>query len=105
MASRAVARPRKRKRTKMTVPLTVAFALMSGLQEPLWYVKEGRVRDGIAQASKNYVGYDPIKRTFYFGNLKEGIYPLLFGVGVHKLANRIGINRIIAQAGIPWIRI
>lgn len=37
--------------------------------------------------------------------LKYGLYPALIGTAAHWIANRFGINRMIARAGIPLIRI
>ena len=37
--------------------------------------------------------------------MMQGLVPILIGTGVHKLANRLGVNRAIAGAGIPFIRI
>lgn len=37
--------------------------------------------------------------------LMEGIGPIIMGNLIHKLASKVGINRMIANAGIPILRI
>jgi hypothetical protein len=38
-------------------------------------------------------------------HLASGLFPLLGGIAVHKLASKMGVNRAIAQAGIPILRV
>lgn len=38
-------------------------------------------------------------------NMKDGALPLLAGMLAHKLAGRLGINRLLARARVPVIRI
>lgn len=52
-----------------------------------------------------FTGYDVIEKRFRFEQFKDYGLPVLMGVAVHKLANMIGLNRIIAGARIPIIRI
>lgn len=39
------------------------------------------------------------------GWLMQGIVPILGGLFVHKLAGKMGVNRALANAGIPFVRI
>jgi hypothetical protein len=50
-------------------------------------------------------GYNQMSKRFDFSGLSSGLLPILMGIGVHKLANRLGINRALAQAGIPLLRV
>ena len=50
-------------------------------------------------------GYDTDTRKFWMGNLNKGLIPIAIGVIVHKIAGKLGINRAIAGAGIPFIRV
>jgi hypothetical protein len=43
--------------------------------------------------------------VFSFQNLVSNYKPLIAGLGVHWLASKSGANRMIAQAGIPVLRI
>lgn len=37
--------------------------------------------------------------------LMEGVGPIILGGLIHKLASKVGINRMLASAGIPILRI
>jgi hypothetical protein len=50
-------------------------------------------------------GYMIDTGKFEFGYLKQGLLPIVAGVLVHKLAGKLGVNRAIAAAGIPFVRI
>jgi len=50
-------------------------------------------------------GYDTYDKKFHLGHMKNGTLPILGGFMVHKLASKLGVNRAIAAAGIPWIGI
>lgn len=50
-------------------------------------------------------GYNTWDNSFSFSRLAQGWAPILIGFGVHKLANKLGVNRMIARAGVPWIRV
>jgi hypothetical protein len=57
---------------------------------------------------RSLTGFSPNKaygRTWEFKRLNWGLMPILAGMLVHKIAGRVGINRAIAGAGIPFIRI
>jgi hypothetical protein len=38
-------------------------------------------------------------------HLSRGLLPILGGLAVHKIAGRMGINRALANAGIPFLRV
>jgi len=90
---------------KMTIPLAVVGGLMPGVTS----VISSAQQSGMAAAGRNagiwYTGYDYVTGKFSVKNMQTGLLPLAIGVGVHKLAGMIGINRAIAGAGIPFIRI
>ena len=50
-------------------------------------------------------GYDTYDKKFHFAHMKNGSLPILGGFLVHKLASKLGINRAIASAGIPFISV
>jgi hypothetical protein len=62
---------------------------------------------GSAQAvSANTIGYFPDRKAWEpMYALKNFWGPVLLGTVVHKIANKLGVNRAIARAGIPIVRI
>jgi hypothetical protein len=61
----------------------------------------------IAELSRTMTGFNPYATpmTWESWRLKYGLVPVIAGVAVHKLANLLGVNRAIAGAGIPILRI
>jgi predicted cobalt transporter CbtA len=51
-----------------------------------------------------WTGLDTNNR-FNLANLRQGLLPVVAGFIVHMFAGKLGINRAIARAGIPFIRI
>jgi hypothetical protein len=52
---------------------------------------------GYDTVGKKYVGLSQAKSA--------GLYPIILGFGAHWAAQKFGVNRMIARAGIPLIRI
>jgi hypothetical protein len=92
---------------------TISLAIVSGLAVPAvtaWGVHKqygmGPVVDnGISNFVGSMTGYDINYKAFSLSRLKDGLLPVFLGAGVHKAASWFGINRMLAQAGIPFIRI
>ena len=91
-----------RKRNGFTIPLGVvagiAVPTALALNEKTWQQK-------VTQVSRSLIGYRPWAGTFDFRDLKMGLLPILMGIGVHKVAGMLGINRVLASSGLPVIRI
>jgi hypothetical protein len=53
------------------------------------------------------IGINPYAPDMKFEGwrLRYGLLPVALGLGVHKIAGSLGINRMLSQAGIPLIRI
>jgi hypothetical protein len=107
MASKAVAKHRSRSK-----PFTLPVAIVAGFIPPIagtyaayksnygsWYMTG-------AYLGKVMTGFDITKNNHWdIGSLMYGLVPVMSGVGVHMLANKLGINRALSRSGIPFIRI
>ena len=51
------------------------------------------------------VPYNPSTNKIDFSQLGNGLYPILAGLFIHKVASMVGINRALSAAKIPFIRI
>jgi hypothetical protein len=108
-----MAKTKKRaSKPKMTFPLAVIAGFVPGASLVAGKFKAGGLEYGAAEASRVFLGYastnkfgynDPIGFHPYL--LKYGMYPILAGFLIHKLANKLGINGAIARAGIPFVRV
>lgn len=52
-----------------------------------------------------FTGFTPSTGQWNPANLKNGLLPVTAGFAAHMIASRLGINRALARAGIPIIRI
>jgi len=91
---------------KMTLPL----AVIAGFAVPVThsinaYKGGGGVSGAFNQLSMDMTGVSAIDNTFQFTRLKSGLLPVVAGIMVHKAAGYLGINRALAQCGIPLVRI
>lgn len=103
--ARAKAGGRKRRRhsrPKFTLPVAVVAGFVP-LAVGTWN------RRSSATAMSQYLsgaltGYVP-GQGWNPALLKDGALPIILGIMAHKVAGRLGLNRAIARAGVPFIRI
>jgi len=96
-------RPRKRFRERK-----VSVAVLAGMVYP---ILDARAEYGAKGAKgipisfvRNFTGFNPNDNyRFAVANLGQGLIPVLAGYGIHKIANRFGINRMLAP--IPFVQI
>jgi len=95
----------KRKRPQVTMPL----AVLAGFLPPGRIIYReglaGGIEGGVAATSRIFLGYDSNRGIWDFNQLQYGFGPVLVGFGIHKVAQLVGINRALAAARIPFIRI
>jgi hypothetical protein len=60
---------------------------------------------GLKFLTQAFIPIDMYTRKFYTGDLVYGLWPVMGGAAIHMIANKMGINRALKNAGIPLIRI
>ena len=99
-----MARRAKFKRSKkMTLPL----AVVAGFVPPalgVWNRRNSVTEMGNFLVA-GFSGLNPGTGEFNIGNLRYGVLPIVAGFMVHMFASKLGINRAIARASIPLVRI
>lgn len=103
-----VRRKRRRRSSAMTIPLAPVLGLAAGLAGPIGTIMTtGDWESALNQASMNYTGYNPADGTFMLDRLKTGVLPVVIGLLVHKFVggSPLNLNRILAQAKVPFLRI
>jgi hypothetical protein len=102
-----MARTKLRKHGKKS--FTLPLAIVAGAAPAVATTYNGFRAGGISGAGKELagcmIGFDAYANTWNFGKTRWGLQPLLGGMLVHKLASMVGINKALASAGIPFIRI
>lgn len=89
----------------MTIPLAVVAGFV-----PLTLSVYNARADGVvgmgATLSKRLTGYDPLTAKWNIGDMKCGTFSIALGMLVHWLVgSKLGVNRMIARTGIPFVRI
>lgn len=94
----------KRNGKKFTIPVAVAAGFVPGL----WRVWSHRhnLSTITNEAGRVYLGYDSYTGAWDLGLMRFGTMPIILGFLVHWLVgNKLGVNRMLARAGIPVIRL
>jgi len=116
VAKRKYSRKRSRRRGGMTIPLAPLAGLAAGLgsgsswsggASVISRLMEGNIADAAKIACYHYTGVDPYTGQFSIDGLKTGVLPLVAGALVHKFVggSPLNINRMLAAARVPFVRI
>ena len=115
MATKAITRRRPRalairrvgRRAKhMTLPLAIVGGFIPMGQDIFGAYKVGGLSAALGHVSLCTTGYDPADGKWKPMFAAQKLYgPLMLGVLVHKLATRLGVNRALGKAGIPFLRV
>lgn len=92
----------------MTIPLAVVAGFAPLAMGELGAVKRALAGDtaGAAQQAVIYAtGYNTDTKSFHWPTFMGSYGPILAGMVLHKLAGRMGVNRALGKAGVPFIRI
>ena len=114
---RGKAIPRRRRRwgrrivrraQRTTLPLAVLAGFVPlgvGTIETAQLAIAGKPEAAARHMSIVATGYDPEKRHFYTSALMKTYTPLIAGMVVHKVAGWVGVNRALARAKVPLLRV
>lgn len=98
----AKTKEKTRKRPGVTIPLAMVMGTVPGVMavaEPMPF------KDRVKTASAVFAGYDMYSKKWAWDNFKRGGLPVLLGIGVHLGASKLGANKLLARAKVPWLRI
>jgi hypothetical protein len=90
----------------MTIPLAAiaGFIPLAGVMATSF--KQGGVELAGSNLVSNLTGYDIPTKTWNFGYMQKGTIPIVAGLLAHKLiGQKLGVNRMLANAGVPYIRL
>jgi len=95
----------RRRKPQMTIPV----AVMAGMMPLAASAVRGWQNETFRGLGKEVLfaltGFDTDQPGWHPEFMKNGTYPLVAGIVVHKLAGRLGINRMLGRARIPLLRI
>lgn len=92
---------------KLTIPVALVAGVAAGMADPIRKIMEGDVPGGISWMVSNYTGINTETGGFSINALSRGLVPLLMGAIVHKYVGGapLNVNRALAAAGVPILRI
>lgn len=104
MARRKGGRGRGRRNGGMTIPLAMVAGFLPGAWR-LWEKRQSLNHLG-NEAGRIYLGYDSWTGQWGFGSMKFGTLPIILGAVAHNLiGGRLGVNKMLSRAGIPFLRL
>lgn len=92
---------------KMTIPVAVVagFGVPAGRLVNDWF-KYRDVNIVTREAGQFFTGYDWTTGQFNMASLRFGLVPVIAGTLVHKfIGGKLGVNRALAKAKIPLLRL
>lgn len=92
-----------RRSKKITIPLAVVAGFLPGALRLKNHMTS--FQDFGQEASRIFLGYTPSDGTFKPQLMTYGTLPIVIGFVAHYAANKFGLNRVLARANIPFIRI
>lgn len=103
-----MAKKKRSRRYTMTIPIAPIIGLGVGLAEPLSNaIFKGEWDTSLNHLGAIYTGYNAMAGEFQPDMLKKGLFPLILGALVHKFVGGppLNVNRMLARAKVPFIRI
>ncbi|MBA7531061.1 hypothetical protein ES705_23272 [subsurface metagenome] len=99
-------RKKKRAKRKFTIPIAPIVGLAAGLAGPIKDLMDGEPEYAVNKLKYSYLGLTP-DNVFKAEALMSGLFPLIMGGLVHKFIGGppLNLNRMLAQANVPIIRI
>ena len=100
-------RKRHYSRKGMTIPLAPIAGLAVGIVPSIQSAIAGDYMGAADGLAWRYTGYNLSTGTFDMNGLKQGMLPLIVGGLVHKFVGGapLNLNRTLANAGVPYVRI
>lgn len=93
------------KRPSMTIPLGVVAGFIPLVANTVGRFQREGWNGAMREISADTIGLDPASGVFNIKWMMRGTAPIIGGIMVHKLASILGVNRAMARAKIPFIRI
>jgi len=104
--STSLRRGGRRVAKKLTLPMGLLAGLAPGVTRTAQTFQANGAQAAANEALAIYSGFDTETNSFSMSNLSLGLVPLLVGWGLHKfVGGGLGINRALAQARVPLIRL
>ncbi len=99
-------RVKSRKKRGFTLPIALVAGFGAPVSSIIIHTTQGGFPAGLREASRIMIGWDNETGQWNWGHLKFGLMPILLGGLIHKfVGGRLGVNRYLANSGIPIVRL
>lgn len=96
----------RRKAAGMTIPVAAVAGFLPLAGVMVTSFKQGGVELAGNNLVSNLTGYDIPSKTWSMDYMRKGTIPIVAGLLAHKIiGQKLGVNRMLARAGVPLIRI
>lgn len=103
-----MAKKKSRRRRTFTIPLAPIGGILAspGIQRSLKGAMAGNWDEAMA-GLQNFIGWLPSKNQWNFNTFVQNATPVIAGLLIHKFVGGkpLNLNRTLARAGVPLIRI
>lgn len=97
---------KRRRKNSFTIPLAPVIGTMPLFVNAIPPLVTGDVSTAIRQLAWDTLGYNLTTNKFDIMKLGTNMLPVIAGALIHKyVGGKLGVNRTLAQAGVPVIRI
>lgn len=100
-------RKRRSRRRGFTLPMAPIAGMIPMVIRPIQALMEGNTDLALKTFAFDTIGYDIPNKKWDVARMLSNILPLIAGAAVHKYVGGapLNVNRMLAQAGVPIIRI
>jgi hypothetical protein len=111
---RSYRRPWRSYRTRARPKMTLPIAVLAGFASPIARAIDHGMAYGfvgsegaVAELTRTMIGVNPFETPikFEWWRLRYGLFPIVLGLGVHKAASLLGVNRMLANLRVPLLRV
>ena len=101
-------RKRRRRKSGMTIPLAPIGGLLAtpAIRYAIGELAQGNWAVALQQPAR-FAGIDPASGNFSVTELQNNLLPIIIGCLVHKFVGGapLNLNKVLARANVPFIRI
>lgn len=94
-----------RRSHKLTIPVAVFAGFLPLASDVGVQIGQGDWLQAGQVLEHNLIGVNPWNGKWDTAGFKHGLYPIALGFVVHIIASKLGVNRMLARARVPFIRI
>jgi len=89
----------------LNIPMAVVGGIIPVVTRGAATIQASGWKVGLNNVASWFTGWDANTGNWSIKNLYYGALPIGVGMVVHKVASRLGVNRALASAGIPFFRV